>query len=46
MEASVEVEQVGEDTASYSTNGALRDIGKDGVAELRENPGAYSSETV
>lgn len=36
MELNIEIEEVGEDAASDAPDGVLRDVGEDGVAELRK----------
>jgi len=46
VEPDVEVEQVGKDGARDPTDGALRDVGKDCVAQLGEEAGADAGEAV
>lgn len=46
MEADIQVEKMGKDAASDSADGALRNIRKDGIAQLVEERREYACETV
>lgn len=46
MEVQIKPEQMFVDAASNTADGFLRNAGKDGVAELLENGGAHSGDTI